>query len=453
MSQIWNQIRRLKAQVPDCLVLFRYGDFYELFDEDAEVAAPILDIVLTSRDMGQGRRAKMAGIPYHALNSYLPKLLEAGHRVAVVEQTGRTPGSCRQASWPRNDGEARPESGPRGIIEREVIRVVSAGTVVEPGLLDERHNNYLAAIVVDRDGKAGALAYADVSTGEFAACQVSGTQAATSLAQELERLRPAEVPPPPGRRPSAVRRAAGHPRRDSLDLPGRLALRAGYGDRSPPAALRRRLPGRLRPSGPPARGPGGRRDRPVPPGDPPLRRGPACGPASLLDVGLHGARLGHAPEPRADSDRPRRERSRLSALGPRPDRDADGRPNAPALDRRAAGRARAAAGAPEDGRRPRRRSRASGEGRLGPSRHRRSRAAREPSRPASRRAARPARAPRLPGRRCRLAKPRHRRLGGADAAREARPLRGGRRPDRAEHRRAARGARRGRDQARDSRPS
>src|SRR5512138_1971192 len=120
MSQIWSQIRRLKAQVPGCLVLFRYGDFYELFDEDAEVAAPILDIVLTSRDMGQGRRARMAGIPYHALNGYLPKLLEAGHRVAVVEQTGQSPRKL-PVGIAADDGEARPAEGARGIIEREVI--------------------------------------------------------------------------------------------------------------------------------------------------------------------------------------------------------------------------------------------------------------------------------------------------------------------------------------------
>ena len=197
MSTVWAQYKRLKAQVPGCLMLFRYGDFYELFDADAEVAAPVLDIVLTSREMGCGNRVKMAGIPHHALNSYIPKLLAAGYRVAVVEQVGQpsrpgvaTPLLAGPSGAEGGRGPATAEDG-RGVMERQVVRVVSAGTVVEPGLLDERSNNYLAAVVVE--DRRGGLAYVDVTTGEFAACQVTGSQALRSLQQELERLRPAEV--------------------------------------------------------------------------------------------------------------------------------------------------------------------------------------------------------------------------------------------------------------------
>ena len=201
MSTVWAQFKRLKAQVPGCLMLFRYGDFYELFGEDAEVAAPILDIVLTSRELGRGNRVRMAGIPYHAVNAYVPKLLAAGYRVAVVEQVGQLP---RRASPSPGDDDAdgdeaesangrtaAPGDGGRGLMDRQVVRVVSAGTVVEPALLDERSNNYLAAVVVE--GERAGLAYADVTTGEFAACQLAGRHPGRALQQELERLRPSEV--------------------------------------------------------------------------------------------------------------------------------------------------------------------------------------------------------------------------------------------------------------------
>ena len=174
MSQVWTQYQRLKAQAPGCILLFRYGDFYEMFGDDAETAAPVLDMALAWREMGRGNRVRMAGFPHHALPSHLPKLLNAGFRVAVVEQNGPIE-----------------EDGARGLMDRELARIVSAGTVVEPGLLEERSNNYLAAVVVGRE-RVG-LAYADVTTGEFAACQLDGARAQASLQQEIERLRPAEV--------------------------------------------------------------------------------------------------------------------------------------------------------------------------------------------------------------------------------------------------------------------
>ncbi|NIV36776.1 MAG: DNA mismatch repair protein MutS, partial [Anaerolineae bacterium] len=117
------------------------------------------------------QRVPLAGVPYHSVEGYIAKLIQAGHKVAIVEQVGEVPA--------------------RGLVDREVTRVVTPGTVVEPSLLEERSNNYLAALVVE--GKRAGLAYADITTGEFAATQFSGGDVALLLSEELDRLRPAEV--------------------------------------------------------------------------------------------------------------------------------------------------------------------------------------------------------------------------------------------------------------------
>jgi DNA mismatch repair protein MutS len=172
-----RQYLQLKRRHPDALLLYRMGDFYELFDNDAVIAARDLHITLTSREFGKGNRVPMAGIPYHALSSYLRRLLAKGHRVAI----------CEQLSEPG-----------RGLVERDVVRVLSPGTVAEPGLLPARENNYLVALCPDRAGTG--LAYVDVSTGEFAATEFApGDEAA--LAAELTRLAPAECLFPDGRPP------------------------------------------------------------------------------------------------------------------------------------------------------------------------------------------------------------------------------------------------------------
>ena len=170
MTPIRRQYLQIKKQHPDTIVLFRLGDFYETFDEDAKIVAKACDIVLTSRPVGKGQRVPLAGVPYHAVDGYLAKLIKAGHKVAIVEQMGDQP--------------------VRGLVPREVIRVVTPGTVVEPTLLEEKRNNYLAALVVE-DNKAG-IAYADITTGEFATTQLSGDNVEQIAAEELERLRPAE---------------------------------------------------------------------------------------------------------------------------------------------------------------------------------------------------------------------------------------------------------------------
>ncbi len=166
-----KQYLRIKKQYPGTIVLFRLGDFYETFDEDAKTVARVCDIVLTSRPVGKDQRVPLAGVPYHSVEGYIAKLVQAGYKVAIVEQVGEVPA--------------------RGLVDREVVRVVTPGTVVEPSLLEERRNNYLAALIVD--GKRAGLAYADITTGEFAATQLAGGDVIQLICEELGRLRPAEV--------------------------------------------------------------------------------------------------------------------------------------------------------------------------------------------------------------------------------------------------------------------
>ena len=169
MTPLRRQYLQIKRRYPDTIVFFRLGDFYETFDDDAKITSAELEIVLTSREMGKGQRVPMAGIPHHAVDSYLAKLINRGHKVAIVEQT------------------SDPETS-RGLVDREVVRVVTPGTVVEPTMLDSKANNYLAAALVE--GKQIGLAYVDITTGEFATTQISGDLAA--LQHELARLCPAE---------------------------------------------------------------------------------------------------------------------------------------------------------------------------------------------------------------------------------------------------------------------
>lgn len=173
LTPLRAQYLRIKKRYPDSIVFFRLGDFYETFDSDAELAARELEIVLTAREMGKGLKVPMAGIPYHAAENYIARLIGRGHKIAVCEQTTRP-------------GESK------GLMEREVIRVVTPGTIVEPALLKGRVNNYLASIAPG--GASCGLAYIDISTGEFAAAQIP----AERLGTELGRIKPAEVILPTG---------------------------------------------------------------------------------------------------------------------------------------------------------------------------------------------------------------------------------------------------------------
>jgi DNA mismatch repair protein MutS len=167
-TPIRQQYLKIKRRYPEAIVLFRLGDFYETFDEDARITSRELEIVLTSREMGKGNKVPLAGIPYHALENYLARLISRGYKVAICEQMTK-PGETR------------------GLVQREVVRLVTPGTIVEPGLLESKTNNYLVSVAVGKD-EIG-LAFVDITTSEFAVTQLPLSRART----ELERLRPSEI--------------------------------------------------------------------------------------------------------------------------------------------------------------------------------------------------------------------------------------------------------------------
>ncbi len=176
VTPIRQQYLEIKRQYPHAILFFRLGDFYETFDQDAEITARELDIVLTSRNVAKGNRVPMAGIPYHAVENYLARLIEKGYHVAICEQVGDQP--------------------TRGLFPREVVRVVTPGTVIEPTLLKGDRNNYLAGILI-QDNRAG-IAYVDITTGEFLATELSDGETESALRAELIRLQPAEILLPEG---------------------------------------------------------------------------------------------------------------------------------------------------------------------------------------------------------------------------------------------------------------
>ena len=173
LTPVRRQYLKVKSAYPDAIVLFRMGDFYETFDGDAELAARELEITLTSRSMGKDIKVPMAGVPAHSLEPYLARLIKKGHKVAI----------CEQLTDPATS---------RGLVERDVVRVVTPGTVFESSLLDEDTNNYLAALV--EEGDQVGLAYVDITTGEFAATRLDREH----LYPELARIAPSEILIPAG---------------------------------------------------------------------------------------------------------------------------------------------------------------------------------------------------------------------------------------------------------------
>ncbi|HSB66534.1 MAG TPA: DNA mismatch repair protein MutS, partial [Anaerolineales bacterium] len=171
ITPIRKQYLEIKRQYPNAILFFRLGDFYETFDQDAEIAARELDIVLTSRPVGKGVRVPLAGIPHHAAENYLARLIERGYHVAICEQVGDQPN--------------------KGIFPREVVRVVTPGTLLEAGLLPSDANNYLACVQVQ--GNQAGVAYVDISTGEFGVTELESDDIQITLRAELTRLHPAEI--------------------------------------------------------------------------------------------------------------------------------------------------------------------------------------------------------------------------------------------------------------------
>ena len=172
LTPMMRQYLELKEQYPDCLLFFRLGDFYEMFFEDAKTASRELELVLTGRDCGLEERAPMCGVPYHAVDSYINKLIAKGFKVAICEQT-EDPALAK------------------GLVSRDVVRVITPGTVIEERMLGGDSNNYIAALLYSEE--AIGLAYADVSTGMFCVMQFEGKTGAADLMDELSRIHPAEL--------------------------------------------------------------------------------------------------------------------------------------------------------------------------------------------------------------------------------------------------------------------
>lgn len=172
LTPMMKQYMEVKEQYKDCLLLYRLGDFYELFFDDAIIASRELEITLTGKDCGLKERAPMCGVPYHALQNYVAKLIEKGYKVAIGEQL-EDPATAK------------------GIVKRDVTRVITPGTVIESNILDEKKNNYLASIF--RSGTNFGIAYSDVSTGEFYTTEFAEKNNFPKVLNELVRFEPAEI--------------------------------------------------------------------------------------------------------------------------------------------------------------------------------------------------------------------------------------------------------------------
>src|SRR5436305_7990555 len=171
-SPVRAQYLQIKQQHPDAILFFRMGDFYEMFDDDAEIVARELEIALTRRDFGRGAKSPMAGIPHHAADGYVARLVSKGYRVAICEQTS-DPALAK------------------GLVDREVVRVVTPGTVIDPTMLAAKRNNFLASVVAGKS--AVGIAYIDITTGEFAVTQFNTLEPELAIQQEISRVGPAEV--------------------------------------------------------------------------------------------------------------------------------------------------------------------------------------------------------------------------------------------------------------------
>ncbi|MDQ3099031.1 MAG: DNA mismatch repair protein MutS [bacterium] len=169
-TPMMKQYEEIKKQYPDCLLLYRLGDFYELFMEDAHIGAKVLDLTLTGRPRGKDGRIPMAGVPFHAVDSYLAKLVKAGYKVAICEQVS--------------------EPDTHGIVEREVVRIVTPGTVLDEKTLNRKENNYIVSIAMDAHTLG--IACADISTGQFMTSEFPIANYEHTIVNELSRINPVE---------------------------------------------------------------------------------------------------------------------------------------------------------------------------------------------------------------------------------------------------------------------
>ena len=170
LSPMMQKYIETKDNYMDCLLFYRLGDFYELFFEDAKIASRVLDIALTGRNCGLEEKAPMCGVPYHAVEVYIAKLIEKGYKVAI----------CDQVSEPK----------PGEIVKREVTRVITPGTIIETEILNEKSNNFILSIC--KKGSTIGVAYCDVSTGEFKVSEYKEDAIQKSI-DLFSRLRPSEI--------------------------------------------------------------------------------------------------------------------------------------------------------------------------------------------------------------------------------------------------------------------
>ena len=172
LTPMMQQYRQIKEKYKDCILFFRLGDFYEMFFDDAITASKELEIALTGRDCGLEERAPMCGVPFHSADSYIARLIDKGYKVAICEQT-------------------EDASQAKGLVNRDVIRIITPGTVTDDNMLDEKKNNFLICIYKNTGGVG--LSIVDVSTGELYATQFEGNDLNARLINELARYSPTEI--------------------------------------------------------------------------------------------------------------------------------------------------------------------------------------------------------------------------------------------------------------------
>ncbi|NLL03805.1 MAG: DNA mismatch repair protein MutS, partial [Clostridiales bacterium] len=172
LTPMMKQYFEIKEQYPDSILLFRLGDFYEMFFEDAKLVSRLLDLVLTGRDCGQEERAPMCGVPYHSADSYIARLVSKGYKVAICEQT-------------QDPAKAK------GLVKRDVVRVITPGTVIESNMLDESKNNYLACLFATKNN-AG-ICFLDISTGKVHLTEFSDEKVQDKIINEFVRFSPSEL--------------------------------------------------------------------------------------------------------------------------------------------------------------------------------------------------------------------------------------------------------------------
>ncbi len=172
MTPMMRQYLEIKQNYQDTILMFRLGDFYEMFFEDAKTASRELELVLTGRDCGQEERAPMCGVPFHSVDSYIARLVSRGYKVAICEQT-EDPATAK------------------GIVKRDVVRILTPGTVIESSMLDESKNNFLCSIWLN--GTSAGVCFADVSTGELNLTQINEKNPANKIVNEIGRYMPTEI--------------------------------------------------------------------------------------------------------------------------------------------------------------------------------------------------------------------------------------------------------------------